>query len=37
MREGRVLQFHTSERTESGAGQGTGVGHEEVVEGERKG
>ena len=37
LREGRVLQLHTSEGAERGVGSGVGVGDEEVVEGEGEG
>lgn len=32
-----LLQLHSSERAESGAGEGVGVEHEEVAEAERSG
>lgn len=37
MREGRVLQLHSSEGADCGAGEGVGVGDEEVVEDEGAG
>ena len=33
----RILQLHPSQRAERGVGEGTGVGDEEMAEGEREG